>query len=172
MNTAPQQLGARLAQLRTTLGWTQQELAERIGVSRVAISHFELGLQLPSERTVALLASVFGLEPADVVTGTSYPPAKAERLPAVVARFTAVEHELGLLARDLEWIERVAPLPRGPSLAHETLHEWRTRLCALLDSAPDRRAEQKVKAALDAVHVRLARLPHPEHRARNTEHGT
>lgn len=152
------QLGARLALLRTKLGWTQQELAERIGVSRVAISHFELGLQLPSERTVALMAGVFDLEPAEVVAGTSYPPAKAERLPPIVARYTAVEHELGLLERDLSWIERTAALPRGESLAHQTLHQWRDRLCVLLDTTSDRHSEQKLKAALDTVHGRLADL--------------
>ena len=158
--------------LRTALGWTQQELAERIGVSRVAISHFELGLQLPSERSVALLGSVFGLEPADVVAGTSYPIAKAERLPPIVARYTAVEHELGLLDRDLSWIERVLALPRGQSLAHQTLHEWRERLCELLENSTDRRSEQKLQVALHTVHAHLTELHNKEQRTKNREQRT
>jgi len=124
----------------------------------VAISQFELGLQLPCERTVALLGSVFGLEPAEVVAGTWYPAAKAERLPPLVARFTALEHELGLPARDLEWIERVAPLPRGQSLASQTLHEWRERLCALLDTTSERRSRAQLEQALARVHRSLREL--------------
>jgi len=34
-------LGRRIAKLRADLGWTQQELADRIAVSRVALSHLE-----------------------------------------------------------------------------------------------------------------------------------
>jgi transcriptional regulator with XRE-family HTH domain len=81
-------LGRKIAAHRAKLGWTQQELAERLAISRTAVSHLEAGLSDPGERTVALLAGVFGVEPAELVAGTSYPRAKGERLPAVVARHT------------------------------------------------------------------------------------
>ena len=58
----------------------------RLGVSRTAVSHTEAGLSIPGERTVALLAGLFGMEPHELVAGTDYPSAKAERLPVVVAR--------------------------------------------------------------------------------------
>src|SRR5580704_14944559 len=93
-------LGARLASHRRALGWTQQELAERLGASRAAVSHLESGLSDPSERTVALLAGIFKCEPHDLVAGTGYPVAKAERLPAVVCRYTEVELQLRLLEVD------------------------------------------------------------------------
>ena len=38
----------------------------------------------PGERTVALLAGLFKIEPHELVAGTDYPLAKAERLPVVV----------------------------------------------------------------------------------------
>jgi len=79
-------LGARIASHRKALGWTQQELSERLGASRTAVSHLEAGLATPSERTVALLAGLFKIEPHDLIQGTGYPLAKAERLPAVVCR--------------------------------------------------------------------------------------
>lgn len=152
-------LGARLARLRAAQGWTQQELAERIAVSRVAISHFELDLQVPSERTIALLASVFNCEPAELVAGTYYPPAKAERLPPLVARYTALEHELGLLDRDLDWLARIAHLPLAHSLALSTLHGWLGWLAQQLDRATDRRSRQllldaqtRVQQALQTSH--------------------
>ena len=81
--------------LRAERGWTQQQLADRLGISRVAVSHLETDLNTPSERTVALLAGLFRMEPHDLVAGTSYPVAKADRLPLVVARWTEVEHQLG-----------------------------------------------------------------------------
>ena len=90
-------LGHRIAKHRAELGWTQAELAERVGISRVALSHIEAGISNPGERTVALLAGVFKVEPHELVAGTDYPPAKAERLPVVAARYTEVEHQLALL---------------------------------------------------------------------------
>ena len=95
-------LGRRVAKLRAELGWTQQELAERVAISRVALSHLESDLSTAGERTVALLASVFGMEPHDLIAGTTYPTAKADRLPLVVARHTEVELQCRLLDRDLE----------------------------------------------------------------------
>ena len=101
----PHSLGQRISLLRAERGWTQQQLADRLGISRVAVSHLETDLNTPSERTVAILAGLFRVEPHDLVDGTSYPMAKADRLPQVVARWTEVEHRLALLARDLEWID-------------------------------------------------------------------
>jgi transcriptional regulator with XRE-family HTH domain len=77
-------LGDRIAKHRTELGWTQAELAERIGISRVALSHIESNISTPGERTVALLAGVFKVEPHELVANTDH-PAKAERLPVVAA---------------------------------------------------------------------------------------
>ena len=111
-------LGRRIADLRTKLGWTQQELAERIGISRVALSHVEAGMSDPGERTVTLLAGVFKVEPHELVAGTTYPPAKGDRLPLVTARYTEVELQLALLDHDRE---------------NETVdvERWRARLLAL-----------------------------------------
>jgi len=137
-------LGRRIADLRAKLGLTQQELAERVGISRVAVSHLEAGMSDPGERTVALLAGVFKIEPLDLVAGTSYPPAKADRLPLVVARHTEVELQLALLDSDLAWLERT-----GPDAS--VLDGWQSRLLALLDVAHDERERDALKAALARV---------------------
>jgi transcriptional regulator with XRE-family HTH domain len=116
-------LGHRIAGLRAARGWTQQQLAERLAISRVAVSHLEAGMSTPGERTIALLAGVFKLEPHELVEGTSYPMAKAERLPVVVCRYTEVELQLRLLELDEErgldgrrradWAERLQVLAKG-----------------------------------------------------------
>ena len=42
--------------------WTQADLAERVGVSPVAISQFERGLGHPKPETLQKIADVFGLK--------------------------------------------------------------------------------------------------------------
>src|SRR2546423_14877891 len=98
-------LGRRIARLRGELGWTQHDLATRLAISRVAVSHLEAGLTVPSERTVTLLAGLFKLEPWELVENTSYPQAKAERLPPVAARYTEVELQLRLMEAELERVD-------------------------------------------------------------------
>ncbi len=44
-----------------------------------------------------LLAGLFALEPHELVAGTLYPPTKAERLPTVTNRHTAVDMALARL---------------------------------------------------------------------------
>lgn len=145
-------LGARLGRLRAAHGWTQQELAERVAVSRVAISHFEMDLAVPSERTVALLAGVFKTEPGTLVLDTYYPPGKAERLPPVVARYTAIEMELALLKRDLDWLTRL----RDRRLHYDTCHGWLDRLDALDAGAPDKHERRLLDDARRLVRTALA----------------
>ena len=142
-------LGRRIADHRAKLGWTQQDLASRIAVSRVAVSHLEAGLSQPSERTVTLLAGVFKLEPPELVAGTDYPAAKAERLPAAVARHTEAELQLALCEADLAWIERGVD-PAGDRV----LLEWEVRLRRLAADPPGP-AEAE---AVDQVAARVRRL--------------
>ena len=141
MADVTENLGRRIADHRAKLGWTQQDLADRVGISRVAVSHAESGMSDPSERTVALLAGVFKVDPYELVAGTSYPPAKIDRLPLVVARYTEVELQLELLANDLEWMARTDDDPARRA-------EWRSRLSALLESSHDPREREAIRAAL------------------------
>jgi transcriptional regulator with XRE-family HTH domain len=127
-------LGERIARLRHALGWTQQELAERLAISRVAVSHLESGATVPSERTITLLAGVFKLEPHELVADTGYPVAKAERLPVTAARYTEVELQLRLFAATRD----------DPS--------WPERFRVLLELAHDRRERDALKAALAELH--------------------
>ena len=134
-------LGRRIADLRAKLGWTQQDLADRLAISRVAVSHLEAGMSDPGERTVALLAGVFKVEPHELVAGTRYPRAKADRLPVVVARHTDVELQLELLENDLRWFERTGGRHR------DVLEQWVARLAALEHDAYDRRERDAIAAA-------------------------
>lgn len=141
-------LGRRIAALRTERGWTQQQLADRLAISRVAVSHLETDVNIPGERTVALLAGLFGMEPHDLVAATSYPPAKADRLPLVVARWTEVEHRLALLARDLWWLDGGAGgAVADTAVTERVLGEWETELAKLAARVHERREQPAVAAA-------------------------
>ncbi len=142
----PESLGRRIAAHRQKLGYTQQDLADRLAISRVAVSHLESGLSDPGERTIALLAGVFKVEPIELVAGTGYPAAKAERLPVVVARHTEVELQLALLDNDLLWLGQV-PVAYGL----EVLSTWRAKLVALRSGAHDRREREAIDDALAQV---------------------
>jgi putative transcriptional regulator len=54
------ELIVRLREERATHGWTQAELAERIGVSRKTINTIENGVFVPSTVLALKLAKAFG----------------------------------------------------------------------------------------------------------------
>jgi transcriptional regulator with XRE-family HTH domain len=141
----PEALGHVISKYRGELGSTQAELAERVGISRVALSHIEAGISTPGERTVALLAGVFKVEPHELVARTDYPQAKAERLPVVAARYTEVEHQLALLDARLEAATDSARRASIVAAAREDL-------AALLARTHDPRERELLRA-------RLAYLP-------------
>ena len=130
----PEPLGVRIGRFRNALGLTQSDLAARIAISRVALSNLESSRSVPGERTVTLLAGVFGMEPHELVVHTDYPVAKAERLPVVAARHTEVELQLALLERDLRWLEG-APL----GVAERVTGQWRRDLARLAGATVDER---------------------------------
>ena len=142
-------LGRRIADLRAKLGYTQQELAERLAVSRTAVSHLEAGMTVPGERTVVLLAGLFKMEPHELVAGTAYPGAKAERLPVVAARHTEVELLVALLDNDLAWLERTEG-----SFDRRVLDEWDSRLRAADAWHLDLRERELLRDAQQRVRTR------------------
>src|SRR5947207_20209 len=142
-------LGDRIAKHRTELGWTQAELAGRVGISRVALSHIESNISTPGERTVALLAGLFKVEPHELVADTNYPAAKAERLPAVAARYTEIELLLALLDNDFAWLERTDGLDE-----RRVLDEWEARLRAVDEHFLDLRERELLRDARASVRKR------------------
>ncbi|MEO5842705.1 MAG: helix-turn-helix transcriptional regulator [Acidimicrobiales bacterium] len=125
-------LGYRIAELRRKHGLTQQQMAERLAISRVAVSHLESCLTPPSERTVTLIAGLFKLEPWELVRDTDYPTARVERLPSVVTRYTQAE----LLAAVVDaLIESVADADRRRARA--ALEPWRARIMAEIETVAD-----------------------------------
>jgi len=121
-------IGKRIAYLRQKHGWTQQSLANRLAMSRVAISHIEMDLTIPSERSITLMAGLFKLTPPQLVEGTTYPRAKAERLPELTTILTEPEHDLALLENDLEWLNSLERGSSKHSRTRQVLEKWSPKL--------------------------------------------
>lgn len=160
-SAVPELLGQRIARHRTRLGWTQSDLADRLAASRVAVSHFEAGLAIPSERTIVLLAGLFGIEPPDLVDGSDYPAAKAERLPLVACRYTEADMQIALLRCDLDWLSRPGCGISAEAFAM-TITAWYAAIDGLLECAPDRFERAKLLAARDLLGQADERRASPE----------
>ncbi len=56
------QLGAKVQAIRESLGWTQADLAKRVGLTRTSITNFEAGRQRILLHDAEKFAKAFGVE--------------------------------------------------------------------------------------------------------------
>ncbi len=59
--------GMRLKRLREKRGWTQQALAEKVGVARVTIGRIEIGNRKPSLELLERLAKTLRVKVGDLL---------------------------------------------------------------------------------------------------------
>ena len=52
--------GEKIKQKRTELGWTQQQLADEVGVARANIAQYERGSKIPTTVTGKYIAKALG----------------------------------------------------------------------------------------------------------------
>ncbi len=79
------EVGARIRQLRTDLGLSQEQLAHRSGVHRTFVGHIERGEVNPTLSSLCLLANGLAIDVAELVEGVNdRKPASAstEAIPA------------------------------------------------------------------------------------------
>ena len=60
-------LGKKISELRKEKGITQEELADKLGVSPQAVSKWESGKSAPSTTNLLALAELFGLTAEDLL---------------------------------------------------------------------------------------------------------
>ena len=58
----------RVKELRSAQGWTQEELAQAVGVSRQSINSIERNRYVPSLELVLMFARVFGISTDQIFT--------------------------------------------------------------------------------------------------------
>ena len=94
-------LGIRIAILRISKGWSQAELARRIGVSASAVGMYEQGRREPSLSLLVRIAQEFGVTTDYLLMGETpdSDPAEVAELPAITVRAEAL---LRLLSRTMK----------------------------------------------------------------------
>lgn len=70
-------LHERLVNLRKTHGYTQQRVAEALGISRGAYANYEIGTREPDAETLSALAELYGVS-VDYLVGRTDNPTPAE----------------------------------------------------------------------------------------------
>lgn len=75
---AQETFGRRLARLRKEAGYTQQQLAEKLGISRRMLAYYEGQSQRPPAALLPRIAEVLSV-PIDVLFGVQPLPAPAEQ---------------------------------------------------------------------------------------------
>lgn len=93
-------LGIRIALLRAGKGWSQAELARRIGVSTSTVGMYEQGRREPSLGLLVRLAQEFGVTTDYLLTGeTPHSDPPVAELPSITVRAEALLRSLRHLAR-------------------------------------------------------------------------
>ena len=89
-------LGARIAQARKRMGFTQQQLADQLGIAQQTFANYEAGLVRFPASTLPLLGQLLDLSPEELLGHDARP--KLKRGPA---------------SRLAQQIERIRQLPRA-----------------------------------------------------------
>lgn len=63
------QFGAKVETIRTTLGWSQLDLAKRVGLTRTSITNIEAGRQRILLHDVVRFSTAFNTEPKALLKG-------------------------------------------------------------------------------------------------------
>lgn len=95
-NGSPDGLSERIRAARRNLGWTQEQVALKVGITVRSVSGWESGKTVPHVGTLEVLARVLGQEPrrftasAQVVTAQR----RAERVEHVAGRIEGALNEM------------------------------------------------------------------------------
>lgn len=98
--TLQQALAARLREIRTRAGWSQEALAAAIGVAPNNISHYETGKKALTIGTLAAISHAFGVTLAELVDlragipSARAPATGAEELATIYEQLTPADQEL------------------------------------------------------------------------------
>ncbi|MBF0876015.1 helix-turn-helix transcriptional regulator [Gluconobacter cerevisiae] len=101
------ELGRRIRLLREMAGLSQQQLAEKVGISRSAVAFWETGRSGHVGKHLGGLAAVLGVEPEVLLTGMAYKAIQATLTPdesTMVTLYRQLDPLIKLQAQ--KWIER------------------------------------------------------------------
>ena len=89
----------KIVELRKQKGLSQEELAEQLGVSRQAVSRWELGQTLPDIPNLLQLCELFGVSADYLVKDEEQTSVKSDQTAKTIARLTREREKIRYLAR-------------------------------------------------------------------------
>lgn len=94
----------KIVELRKQRGLSQEELAEQLGVSRQAVSRWELGSTMPDIPNLLQLCELFGVSADYLVRDEEYTAAKGDQSAKAMARLTREREKIRYQARRFYYI--------------------------------------------------------------------
>lgn len=104
MVVATMSIGVRITKLRKQLNLTQQELSDKIGITRAALSHYEKDRREPDTSTIVKLSDFFQVSTDYLLKGEDFISRAKEILDNPNTQIAARDGEIS----DAEAIERIA----------------------------------------------------------------
>lgn len=83
----------KLMNLRKSRGWSQEELGDKLGVTRQTVSKWELGTTTPEMEKLAQMSELFGVSIDELVKGGEYNETKSEQFPTTEKKSRFVNGE-------------------------------------------------------------------------------
>ncbi|MBQ9983931.1 MAG: helix-turn-helix transcriptional regulator [Lachnospiraceae bacterium] len=90
----------KLYDLRTQCGYSQEVLAEKLGVSRQAISKWELGITLPETDKMVVISDFFDVS-IDYLLKDNFKANKGESLDRIVMKFLGSAQDMDMISKEL-----------------------------------------------------------------------
>ena len=94
----------KIVELRKSKGLSQEELAEQMGVSRQAVSRWELGHTLPDITNLVQLCELFGVSADYLVRDEEQTSAKSDQSAKTIAKLTRERERIRYQARRFYYI--------------------------------------------------------------------
>ena len=107
-------IGKNIKTLRTKKDMTQDELAEKLFVTRQTVSNYETGRSRPDVDMLAKIAEVLEIDANTVIYG---PPAEISKKQEYMKLALCAGHRLGLYAAAVPLHQTCAPFPRENKMA-------------------------------------------------------
>ena len=104
----------KLTELRHSRGWSQEQLGERLGVTRQTVSKWELGSTTPELEKLAMMSDIFGVSTDELIKGE---PQEASRPSEPSEPAEAIQYTKPLRSR-LHFEYKSRRTVRGVPLVH------------------------------------------------------
>jgi transcriptional regulator with XRE-family HTH domain len=95
--------GQRLAALRKQKGWTQAELAARLGSTVKMVTYYEREAENPTHKTIESIAKVFGVPASEFMSSPATGKSNAQK-PGPASRLQQLTQRLSTLPRQKQKI--------------------------------------------------------------------